>query len=219
MPEQPIDLEFTVWGTPAPKGSKRAFVRGGHANVVDDNKPKLKVWSSAVNDVVQGLAERGTQLLDGPLGAAISFYLPRPSSEPKTRRTWPVRKPDLDKLVRAVLDPLTKVVIADDARLVRIVATKDYAEAGADPRPRVEVRLWRVQDAHASGLQTAMDVTEETEGGENTPQKDRANGSDHDRAEEEPASQKAHDGSQVAVGFGRGFPEPGPARSSGVATR
>jgi crossover junction endodeoxyribonuclease RusA len=117
------DLEFTVFGIPAPKGSKRGFVVGSRAVVVDDNKPALRDWTRSVNDVV------------------IDFFLPKPASAPKRRRTWPMRKPDLDKLTRAMLDPLVKVrLIADDARIVELRVSKDYASGG--DRPRAEVRVW-----------------------------------------------------------------------------
>lgn len=47
-------------------------------------------------------------------------------SAPRTH----VSKPDLDKLVRTVLDALTGVVIHDDSQVCGIVAQKDYADPG-----------------------------------------------------------------------------------------
>jgi Holliday junction resolvase RusA-like endonuclease len=38
--------------------------------------------------------------------------------------------PDLDKLVRAVLDALTAVAYRDDGQVTRITATKEYGTPG-----------------------------------------------------------------------------------------
>lgn len=140
----PPDVAFTVFGIPAPKGSKRAFAVGGRAMVVDDNKPALRDWTRQVNDVVQGLAERGAATLDEPVHVTVRFYMPKPKSAPKRRRTWPDRKPDLDKLIRALLDPMVKTrILADDARVVELSAEKDYPTDG--DRPRAEVMVWTLR--------------------------------------------------------------------------
>lgn len=57
-------------------------------------------------------------LLDQPLAAVMVFTMPKPVSAPRTRRTWPMRMPDLSKLCRSTEDALTKLVWADDARVV-----------------------------------------------------------------------------------------------------
>lgn len=138
----PPDIAFTVFGIPAPKGSKRAFAVGGRAMVVDDNKPALRDWTRQVNDKLQGLAEAGLPTLDGPLYVVARFYMPKPKSAPKRRRTWPDKKPDLDKLLRALLDPLVKTrLIADDARIVELHAEKRYAE-DAGVKPCADVSVW-----------------------------------------------------------------------------
>jgi Holliday junction resolvase RusA-like endonuclease len=144
------DISFTVWGTPAPKGSKSAFPirrKSGRMGVavVEGKTDRQKDWSRRIEEVVQGLAASGSPMLDGPLVASIEFFLPRPASAPKRRRTWPDRKPDLDKLLRAILDPMSGVLIADDARIVEFVGlSKNYASgpAGEAPRPCAVVCLW-----------------------------------------------------------------------------
>jgi crossover junction endodeoxyribonuclease RusA len=66
----------------------------------------------------------------------LHFGLPKPKSAPKRRRVWPDKRPDLDKLIRAVLDALTQVIFADDSQVVEIRATKDYVAPGVT----VEIR-------------------------------------------------------------------------------
>jgi crossover junction endodeoxyribonuclease RusA len=70
------------------------------------------------------------QPFTGPVDVDITFRLPRPRSAPKSR-TYPDRKPDLDKLIRSTLDGLVESgVIEDDARVVYVSAGKLYAEPG-----------------------------------------------------------------------------------------
>jgi Holliday junction resolvase RusA-like endonuclease len=118
-------LDVFIPGIPKPQGSMRAFKAGGHISVVHGNGGELGVWRTAVTTGVA--AAWGDQPpLDEPVAILATFHLPRPKSIPKRRR-WPDRLPDLDKLVRAVLDSMTGVAIADDARVVSIIARKHYA--------------------------------------------------------------------------------------------
>ena len=55
---------------------------------------------------------------------------PRPPSLAAKVRE-PAKRPDLDKLVRAVKDALTKVLWHDDGQVVEILARKFYAQPGA----------------------------------------------------------------------------------------
>lgn len=108
-----------VYGNPAPKGSKRAFVnkRSGRVSLVESSK-REKPWRQDVMEAALH-ARGGASALDGPLRMRLVFTVPKPKSAPKSRRTWPDRKPDVDKLLRSVLDALVSAgVIADDARVV-----------------------------------------------------------------------------------------------------
>ena len=122
-------IEFTVLGIPAPQGSKTfKGMRGGHAIMADDCKA-LKPWRDSVI-----WAAREAKLKanfagwdECPVAVEIYFYLPRPKSTPK-RVFYPIRKPDVDKLERAILDALTiSGLIDDDARVVDLVAHKRFA--------------------------------------------------------------------------------------------
>ncbi len=58
--------------------------------------------------------------------------------KPKTvTRQDPSVAPDLDKLVRAVLDGLTAIAYRDDGQVTNLWATKEYG-----PEPGVWVQVW-----------------------------------------------------------------------------
>jgi Holliday junction resolvase RusA-like endonuclease len=67
-----------------------------------------------------------------PTKITITFFMPRPKT---VKRAWPSVAPDLDKLIRAVLDGLTGVAYEDDGQVVQIEAQKLYgASVGAEIR-------------------------------------------------------------------------------------
>lgn len=112
-------LEITVIGTPGPQGSKRHV---GNGRMIESSK-KVKPWREAV---VWAAREVGGKIT-GPVVAEMIFTLPKPKSAPKNRRTWPDRKPDIDKLIRSTCDALTTAgTYEDDARIVWIAARKVF---------------------------------------------------------------------------------------------
>jgi Holliday junction resolvase RusA-like endonuclease len=125
-------LVFDVVGTPAPQGSKsfKGF-RGGKPILVE-SCAGVKPWREAVVAAARdAMLVEGWIMPIGPVTVGIEFFLTRPVSAPKSR-VFPDRRPDLDKLVRAVLDALTTAgVYEDDSRVVRVVASKRYAVESA----------------------------------------------------------------------------------------
>ena len=125
-----MTIEFAVVGEPVPQGSKKAFVnkKTGRGQVVDDNKKTLRDWRNDIRvKATDWCEDRGLpEPLDCPVKVSIEFYLTKPKSAPRWK-LWAHTKPDLDKLVRAALDAVTAVLIRDDARVVELVASKEYA--------------------------------------------------------------------------------------------
>lgn len=129
---------FFVPGVPVPQGSKRAFARGGKAWLVEAN-PRHKDWRSTVSAHALEARPAGSPILDGPISITLHFQFIRPKSCPK-KRTRPEVKPDIDKLVRAVADSITGILIRDDAQIVDLVARKVYADC-AGVHVRIEEAL------------------------------------------------------------------------------
>jgi Holliday junction resolvase RusA-like endonuclease len=133
-----VSVEFFVPGIPQPQGSKRGFVTAtGKVNMVE-SAAGVKPWRS---DVKVFAAEAMTgPLLTGPVFLHCHFVMKRPMSTPKTKPTPPAtKKPDLDKLLRAIGDALKGTVYAEDSLIVDMVGTKRIAEDGEQPGVHINV--------------------------------------------------------------------------------
>jgi Holliday junction resolvase RusA-like endonuclease len=121
---------ITVYGDPAPQGSKRALGRSpAGKSIMVENSTKVIPWR---NDV-KNAAERAVAALgmpppmDGPLLARMVFTYPRPKSHFGTGKNSdrlrpdaperPCTVPDLSKLVRSTEDAIKGLVWVDDARV------------------------------------------------------------------------------------------------------
>jgi crossover junction endodeoxyribonuclease RusA len=144
-------LRFEVRGLPVAQGSLRAFVipgrdgRRAHAVVTHEKKADLGSWRGMVSGAA--LRAHPSDPWTGPVALDLRFRLPQPKSrrtsvgrgkKKRTFRIWPDRTPDLDKLARAVLDSLSRIVFVDDAQVVDLRAAKDYGPPG------LKVRAWRI---------------------------------------------------------------------------
>ena len=130
-------VAFRVHGTPAPQGSKRAFVVKGRAIVTDVNPAPLKTWREDVKHAALD-AMNGRLPLEGAVEVKVTFYLPKPKS---VKRELPSVRPDIDKTTRSLLDALTSAgVFRDDSQVTDLHARKRYAEIpGAEVIVRVVV--------------------------------------------------------------------------------
>jgi len=128
-PAQPV-LTFTLLGKPQPQGSKSGFIRKGKVIMVEAVKG-LMPWRAKVHKVIRESiaatpAPAGYPLL-GPIWIDLVFSMHKPLGAPKRKRTWPITKPDADKLARAVLDAGTLAGLwHDDAQVVALHAWKVY---------------------------------------------------------------------------------------------
>lgn len=139
-----------VLGTPAPKGSSRAFYKAGmkRAIVVKDNDAKQKSWDLSVRtQALAAMGERagGPAFVEVALAVTLTFRLTRPKGHwsPKgglkpSAPPRPMTKPDIDKLARSTLDSLTGLVFDDDSRIVKLSVRKEYAIPGHEGA-RIEV--------------------------------------------------------------------------------
>jgi Holliday junction resolvase RusA-like endonuclease len=131
-------LDLFVAGTPAPQGSKS---HKGHGVMLESSK--------TVGDWRSVLAWTAHKAYTGPpiTGAvvlAVEFVMPRPKAMSKRKPTPPhTKRPDVDKLLRAVGDALSGVVWSDDSNIVESISRKRYAEPDERPGAHLLVGEWK----------------------------------------------------------------------------
>ncbi len=142
-------LSFDIVGTPVPQGSKRVVSsagRSGRAWVIDTNDKTLRPWRATVAAAAKAAIPDGWDTA-ASYAMFATFSFPRPKSHYGARGVLPSRagtdhrqKPDVDKLLRAVMDSLTDAgVWRDDSQVCVVAARKEWTtDAG-----RLAVEVWR----------------------------------------------------------------------------
>lgn len=130
-------LTFTVPGTPRGKGRPRIGKIGNHARMFTDKQTAAyeNLVALAAREALQGRAP-----FSEPVKVIAIIRMVPPQSTSKRARAemlagvqLPGKKPDLDNVLKAVLDGCNGVAFVDDALITSIAARKIYAEeAGVD---------------------------------------------------------------------------------------
>lgn len=125
---------IVIEGKPQPK--ERARVIRGHAytptKTAAYEQKVARAWSAKYPDQLEG---------DIRVSVICSMSIPTSWSGVKKERArrgiiYPSVRPDLDNLVKAVLDGLNGVAFLDDKQVVELFARKEYAD-----EPRTLVRI------------------------------------------------------------------------------
>ena len=123
-------LTFAIQGAPVAKARPRVL-RSGQTYT-----PAKSVAYERQVQLAAALAMRGHARLIGAVQATFRFDLPIPASWSAKKRAAaitgeiaPTGKPDLDNLLKSVLDSIRTIVIGDDAVIVDVRATKRYGVA------------------------------------------------------------------------------------------
>src|SRR4051794_12984932 len=124
-------IVFPVIGKPAPGGSKTLRPLPDGKFAVRPSSKRTKPWMRTCEAIYRShWGDRPA--MDCPVAVNVTFYVARPRNaagqlHPKKSGN------DLDKLLRATLDPLAKSqtwggVITNDRRIVRVVAERRFGE-------------------------------------------------------------------------------------------
>lgn len=137
------DLRVEVRGSPVPQGSIRSLGKGRPS--VHSNAKRLKPWreqvQGAIEDAMQENRERwpavsGPYPLLGPVAVDVTFTMLKPKSAPKRRRTFPITRPDGDKLLRSVFDAMQAAgLIKDDSQVIDWHGRKVYPDEAPQSLP------------------------------------------------------------------------------------
>ena len=112
-------ISFEVPGRPQPQGSMLNIGRG---RMISAN-PKLKSWREAVALLAKERMH-WTPLIKGSVSIYAEFHFLCPKSVREQENT---RKPDIDKLIRAIFDALTGLVYVDDSQVNIVSASKHFS--------------------------------------------------------------------------------------------
>lgn len=149
-------LQLEVPGRPVPQGSKRAMIHARSKKVVtfESNRDSLAGYRADIVEAARREILADDAELFFPLTRAVridvGFGFPRPKSHFYTGKRADVlredapqrytKKPDTDKLLRAVFDALTAgSVLADDALIDDERGRKFYVTPGAGPVTRIAI--------------------------------------------------------------------------------
>lgn len=122
------EIHFIIPGRPVGKGRPR-FTRNGHCwtpdkTVAYERDIKLSYWSTYGHRKYEA---------DKALAVEIILYYPRPKNMAKYKRLMaqkgvlrPTVKPDVDNVIKAILDALNGVAFDDDRQIVQIECEKWY---------------------------------------------------------------------------------------------
>jgi Holliday junction resolvase RusA-like endonuclease len=133
-------ISFFVAGEPVPQGSTKSFyIKKLNRTVTTHGNKNTNRWRERIATEAQhaGIEQDWSWNDDRNIGYAVTcaFNFTKPKSAPKKRQRN-TKRPDLDKLIRAVLDGITDVLIPDDAQVIAIDAWKEY---GAPPGLQITV--------------------------------------------------------------------------------
>ena len=127
-----IQIMFTVYGEPVAKGRPRFSTRGKFPVAYTPEKTKAYEFEVGMMALA---AMGGTKPLEGALEAFIYITYAVPESYSKKRleaclsgSEKHTKKPDLDNVIKSVIDGMDKIVFDNDSQIISIHATKVYGE-------------------------------------------------------------------------------------------
>lgn len=144
-------IAFSVPGKPAPQGSKKHVGRG----ILVESSKELGPWRERVALAAREARAAHPIWAGEALTVRLGFVMPRPTSTAKRSTPPAVKRPDVDKLARAILDALTHVLFEDDSAVVDLHAEKRLAEPGEGPGVFIHVCRYGI-DGYEQGFRDAM---------------------------------------------------------------
>ena len=134
-----IDVTFIVEDGQDPVAKARP--RWSHGRVYTPSRTV-----NAENMIRKKWKEAGGEMIHGPVAVTISFQLQTPKSWSQAKKIMaqdreilPLKKPDIDNILKIIMDGLNGVAYHDDKQVVEATIRKRF-----DSEPRVEVTLKEV---------------------------------------------------------------------------
>lgn len=126
-------IKFVIHTTPTGKGRPRVVIAKGKPHAFTPLRTMI-----AEQEIKMAVYQRYKELPFSPgtpLRLSVVFYMARPKSLPK-QVTEHTKKPDIDNLLKTLMDGLSGYLVHSDAEVVQIIASKRY---GSPARIEFEV--------------------------------------------------------------------------------
>lgn len=137
-------MKFIIHAAPKPKGRPRV-TRSGHAFTPEATREYEELIANEWNSQWGGI-----EPTENPVSVRVEFYMAIPKSTSKKAKERmaagievPAKKPDIDNLLKAVLDGLNQKAYKDDKQILEITAIKRYSST-----PRTEVHIAGFENNH-----------------------------------------------------------------------
>ena len=140
-----MTIKFSVLGEPRGKGRPR-FGRTKNGGVRTWTPRKTADYENLIrweyHRQCKGLRFNDSDMLI--MSVAAYFGIPKNASKRKQEAMtagdiMPLRKPDVDNILKVVADSLNGIAYRDDSQIVSVTVRKRYCTM-----PRIEVGIWRV---------------------------------------------------------------------------
>lgn len=122
-------MEFIVEGDPV--GKQRPRFNGRTRTTYTPRKTKH--YETLIRKAYE---DTGGSMLDGYISLSLDVYFAIPKSYTKVKRlacehniNRPDKKPDIDNILKAVLDALNKVAYEDDKQVIEVICRKWYSQS------------------------------------------------------------------------------------------
>jgi Holliday junction resolvase RusA-like endonuclease len=134
-------ITFTVHGEPTGKGRPKIVSRKNMPYPIAITPDKTRAAEQSF--LAQALPYKPAEPLQGPLCVVLTLHCGIPASWSRRKRVdaitriiSPTGKPDVDNVVKLVLDAMNGVFYLDDKQVVELHASKYYSDV-----PRIEVSI------------------------------------------------------------------------------
>lgn len=136
-------IKFTIRGIPKTKARPRIVRKG---DKIITYSPSAKYEKDFLSLCFQYMPD---EPIKEPIKIICNFYMPIPTSfskkkklQAKNKEIRPVVRPDIDNLLKLVLDALNNRFFLDDKQVVSLSVEKFYSEI-----PRTEVEIIKIKEA------------------------------------------------------------------------
>ena len=132
-------MTIIISGKPISKARPRFARRGKFVVTYNSQETEEGRWLWEAKGQIK-------QCFEGPLWVSCHFYMPRPKGHYGTGKNagnlkasapqWHIKKPDVDNLLKFVLDCLNGMAWRDDCQIVELFGKKAYSD---NPRPEIKI--------------------------------------------------------------------------------